>query len=139
MRFLDYLRMRTGVLIDVDGAYGPQCTDLVNDYLRWVWGAGPLAGNAVDFQRAHLPGWTWVPNGPTNAPPAGAIVVWGGPNLAIGTSAYGHTAVALLADDANLLSLDQNWPPGHAPAQTRHTYGAILGWWASWQRALDRR
>lgn len=136
MRFLDYLTMRTDVPVDVDHAYGPQCTDLVNDYLRQVWGAPPLGGNAVDFQRGHIPGWPWTPNLPLNTPPTGAVLVWSGSSWFVGTGPAGHTAIALLADRYQLISLDQNWPTGHAPQQVRHSYVALAGWFAPPSPAL---
>lgn len=137
MRFLDWLHIRTGVPIDVDGAYGAQCTDLVNDYLHEVWMSSTLAGNAIDFQRDHIPGWVWIPNAPTNRPPTGAIVVWNGPNSAVGTGPAGHTAIALLSDLSTLLTLDQNWPTGHAPQQVRHSYVAVAGWHTPPSPVLD--
>lgn len=138
MKFLDWLHIRQGMYVDVDGAYGPQCTDLVNDYLRQVWSLGPLGGNAIDFQRDTLQGWRWVPNSPSVRPPTGAVVVWNGPNAAIGTGAAGHTAISLLSDLSTMLTFDQNWPTGHTAQQVRHSYVAVAGWFVPPAPVLDR-
>jgi hypothetical protein len=138
VRFLDWLHVRAGVPVDTDGAYGPQCTDLVNDYLRQVWSLPPLAGNAIDFQRDHLSSWLWVPNTPAVRPSTGAVVVWNGPNAVVGTGEAGHAAVALLSDLSSLLTFDQNWPAGHAPQQVRHSYVAVAGWFYPPSPVLER-
>lgn len=139
MSFLDWLYSRLAGFVDVDHVYGPQCTDLVNDYLSRVWNAPPLKGNAIDFQYDHLDGWKWEPNTPTNRPHTGAVVVWNGPSAALGISAYGHTAIALLSDVRNLLTVDQNWPERHAVQQVHHSYASVAGWWAPPSPVLDRR
>jgi surface antigen len=119
-------------------AYGPQCTDLVNDYLWRVWHAGPLGGNAIDFQHAHLQGWKWTANTPDNRPHTGAIVVWDGPNATLGLTIFGHTAVVLLSDVRALQTVDQNWPPGHAVQPIFHSYTSVAGWWSPPSAVLDR-
>lgn len=129
-KLLDWLRSRIGRPIDLDGAYGPQCVDLVNDCLARVYGLPPLPGNAIDLARARPRGFVWVPNGPRNHPPAGSVVVWGGPNGRAGTGAAGHCAIALAASSMVLLSFDQNWPVGSPPSLVLHSYDAVLGWLA---------
>lgn len=138
MRFLEWLSSRQGGFVDRDHVYGPQCTDLVNDYLRLVWSRGPLGGNAIDFQHARLPDWAWTPNKPENRPHTGAIVVWNGPSVSLGLSIFGHTAVALLSDTGRLLTVDQNWPTGHGVQQVYHTYTSVAGWWSPPSAVLDR-
>ena len=127
-RFMAWLRDRFGRAVDVDGAYGPQCTDLVNDYVNKVWGLPYLHGNAVDFARQPVRGFVWEPNSAVNHPPVGSIVVWGGPDTVAGTGAAGHTAIAVCAASMVLLTFDQNWPTGHTPALVIHDYRAVLGW-----------
>lgn len=130
MRLLEWVQWRQGRAIDVDGVYGAQCTDLVNDYLMKVRGGGRVAGDASAFAREAVPGFRWVPNGPDNSPPIGSVVVWSGPDPIIGTSAAGHTAIAVAADSMSLLTFDQNWPTGGRPVLTWHSYRAVLGWHA---------
>lgn len=126
---LDWVSRRAGVPVDLDGEYGPQCMDLVNDYVKQVWGLGPLPGNAIDLPRVSVPGFHWIVNGPKNAPSPGSIVVWRGPDAVVGTSRYGHTAICLAAGSMVLLTFDQNWPTGHAPQLVLHHYRAVMGWW----------
>lgn len=138
MRFLAWLNSRQTGFVDVDAVYGPQCTDLVNDYLSRVWNAPPLGGNAIDFQHGWLAGWKWTPNTATNRPHTGAIVVWNGPDAALGLSLFGHTAVALLSDVERMLTVDQNWPVGHSVQQVLHRYVSVAGWWSPPSAVLDR-
>lgn len=114
--------------LDRDGLYGPQCMDLVEQYVADVLGLPGLGGNAVDLWKLALGrGWVRVPNTPTNHPPPGCIVVWGESPTA-GTGRYGHAAVSLLADRSYLGSLDQNWPVGSAIHLQEHNYAGVLGW-----------
>lgn len=129
MTLLQWLDLRLGSSIDTDHAYGPQCVDLVNDYLSAVHHAGPVAGNAVDIQHDHIPGWTWTANGPTNVPPAGAVIVWG-PDTRIGTDQYGHTAVCLAGDEWLILTADQNWAAQRRCTINLHDYRGVRGWLA---------
>lgn len=129
MTFGEWLAEVQGRAIDLDGAYGAQCMDLVNDYLDQVADVPHVAGNAIDLPRNPPHGFRWVANAPSNAPRWGDILVWG-QNARAGTGPYGHTAVAVLADSAHLVSTDQNWPPGHATHLVYHTYAGVLGWWA---------
>jgi hypothetical protein len=125
---LEWVRANIGRSIDVDGAYGPQCVDLVEAYLSDVLRVPRWPGNAIDFARGHYPGWEWVPNKPDNFPVAGDVVVWGGPNVEVGTTAYGHCAIALAASPNTLLVLSQNWPTGSPTALRLMDYRAVLGW-----------
>jgi hypothetical protein len=102
--------------------------DLVNIYLAHL-GHPAVWANAASWAGAgRVPGWTWVANGPVNAPPAGAIVVWR-PNVpALALGPFGHIAIALAADPDALLTLDQNWPVGAPVAPVLHIYGGVAGW-----------
>lgn len=113
------------------GGLGGQCVDLVNLYVSAL-GAPVVRRNAADWA---LPGalpspWRWEPNGPVNSPPLGAVVVWRGGVPAVGIGPFGHIAVALVADSALLLSVDQGWPPGAVTALVWHSYAGVAGWWA---------
>jgi hypothetical protein len=116
--------------VDFDGAYGAQCVDLVQFYLRDVLRLSPLSGNAVDAWRLPLPrGLVRHTNTPINFPAQGDIVVWG-QDYASGVGPNGHISVALLADALHLLTFDQNWPAGSPCAFVVHTYSGVLGWLA---------
>jgi hypothetical protein len=128
MSVLTFVRTAVGQQFDLDGAYGPQCMDLVNAYRRDVWHLGRAPGNAVDLIRADLAPWSWVPNGPTNYPLVGAVIIWRANVPARGVGPYGHAAIVLAADPTVLLTLDQNWD-GHKEARlTIHDYVGVAGW-----------
>lgn len=124
-----FIAANLGHSLDRDRMYGAQCMDLAEAYVAEVLGRPPLTGNAIDVWRhGRRSGYELVPNGPTNYPAAGSIVVWGGPDAAVGTGPFGHIAVAVLADGTDLLSFDQNWPEGSPCHLQMHTYRAVLGW-----------
>lgn len=110
-----------GIAVDVDGTYGAQCVDLVNDYLTRVKGAGRMTGNAIDLPGQTLRGFTWVPNGRLNYPAPGDVVGWGLPP-------FGHVAVCLWASSLHLVTLDQNWDNVRHAAVVVHGYDNVLGW-----------
>ena len=84
-----------------------------------------IAGNAVDLLgNAALGSYTVTKNGPSNFPPAGAIVCWDGSWGA----GYGHTAVVLAANAMQLVVFEQNDPEGAAPIVATHSYGGVAGW-----------
>lgn len=113
--------------VTAPGGVGGQCVDLANLYLIDVYGLAPVRRNAADWAHVTIPGWHWTPNGPSNFPAPGAIVVWGA-DARIGTGAAGHIAIAIDADADLLLSFDQNWPAGHTCAIVEHDYTGVLGW-----------
>jgi|SRR5579871_4584289 len=127
MRLLAFVQLNLGIYVTAPGGDGGQCVDLANLFLIDVHGAPEIHANAIDWRQHTIGGMKWVANGPTNSPPAGAIVVWG-PYAPWGIGPYGHIAVALIADGLSLITFDQNWPDG-APCQlTLHDYGGVLGW-----------
>jgi len=128
MALLEWVKANQGRAIDRDGEYGPQCVDLVEAYLADLLRVPPWPGNAIDFARARFPGWEWVANAPSNFPVAGDVVVWGGPSAEVGTTAFGHCAIALAASPNTLLVLSQNWPPGSPTMLKLMDYRAVLGW-----------
>jgi surface antigen len=126
---LEWLSTRLHVATDVDGVYGAQCTDLVNDYLHAVYGAPRVRGNAVDMYLLVPAGWRLVPNGPTNAPSAGAVVHWYAGTSSQLVGEFGHVAVAIVASSDWLLSVDQNWAGVRAASLVDHSYRQVRGWW----------
>lgn len=129
MSFWEWLCHVQESRIDLDGYFGPQCTDLVNHYLSQVKRAPVLRGNAVQFAPPQaVRGMAWASNAPFNYPHPGSVVVWG-KNEVQNISEYGHCAVAVSADYRALLTMDQNWPTGHATQLVLHTYDGVVGWW----------
>lgn len=129
MTLLDWMASVWGLRVNAPGGLGGECVDLVNLYLLQVWGQPPVRANAVDWQGMKLPDFVWTANLPDNAPPFGAIVVWG-PNAAAGTGVEGHVAVALRSNRNHLFTLGQNWPTGSPVVVTHQMYAGVLGWHA---------
>jgi hypothetical protein len=126
-KLLHFLRAELDRHVTSPHGLGGECVDLI-ELWALVLGAAAIPGNAVDLGAlADKAQWAWTANGPTNAPPAGAIVVWG-PWPAEGIGRNGHTAVALLGSTMDLLTLDQNWPTGAPVTVNLHDYGGVQGW-----------
>ena len=104
MALLEWVKANVGRAIDVDGEYGPQC-----------------------FAGQFHQGWRWIPNAPTNYPVVGDVVVWR-QNAEVGTTAFGHCAIALAANANTLLVFSQNWPPGSPSLLKLMDYRGVLGW-----------
>ncbi len=108
---------------DTPGNMG-QCVGLVEVWID-VNKHPHIAGNAVDLlDNADLAHYQLFRNGPTNFPPAGAIVCWDGSWGA----GYGHCAVVLAANSMQLVVAEQNDPEGAAPLVATHSYGGVAGW-----------
>jgi hypothetical protein len=109
---------------------GGQCEDLANQYVTEVLGLPAFTLNAVDaYSGGHDPAhYQVVANTPSNFPPPGDIVIWGGPNLQVGTNQYGHIAICVQATPDAFVSFDQNWPEGSSAHEQQHSYVAVLGW-----------
>lgn len=124
---LDFAWKHIGDVVTAPNGLGGQCVDLANLWLLEAYGLPHVYADAVNWRLAHIPGWHWVQNGPTNYPPPGALVVWG-PNAPWGIGQAGHIALVLAADANHILTLDQNWPE-HAPTSVHlHDYRGVLGW-----------
>jgi CHAP domain len=129
MTLASWVASAIGHGVDYDGAYGYQCVDLVNDWATRGCGLHRFAGQAAAGIRPLFAGeWAWQRNLPTNAPPPGAVVIWG-PSAAEGIGEAGHAAVALLADGDVLITLDQNWAGVPAATVVDHSYAGVRGWW----------
>lgn len=125
---LEWLASRLGRSVDVDGAYGPQCVDLVNDYLEVVRGAGRVAGNAIDIPHDTIAGMEWRPNDIKAIPRTGSIVCWHQSSVRVRIGLNGHVAVCLMADLTRILSVDQNWNGVQHVTLEVHSYAAVTGW-----------
>lgn len=127
MRFLAFVRLYRGRLVQAPGGLGGQCVDLINVYLLDVWSKPEIHANAVDWAQRTIQGMTWEPNGPANHPPTGAIVVWR-QYAPSGIGINGHIAVCIAADAMDLVTFDQNWPEGSSCQFVLHDYGGVVGW-----------
>ena len=117
-----WAKSQIGSYIDVDGAYGAQCVDLIKAYYKYL-GVSPVLGNGCDYSHNSLPnGWTRIQNTPTFVPDPGDIVVW--------TDAgwkNGHVAIFLSGNTSSFTSIDQNWPQGSAVKEVSHNYKYVWG------------
>jgi len=86
-----------------DGAYGPQCFDIVNQWCGdngWPTIKGMSAVGAIT---ANSRAYTWIPNKPWNSPRTGDIVIMQGP-------AFSHIAIVESANVLTLRAFGQCWP-----------------------------
>lgn len=124
---LEFVRDSVGRTLQSPGGLGGQCVDLVE--LWWLnWGLPAVPGNAVDlYVNGPSLGYSATQNTPTNYPAAGDVVIWHeyGPR---GISVYGHCAIALMAGENAMLTLDQDWPWGQPTRLNVHDYDGVLGW-----------
>ena len=125
----DYL----GKPVDYDGVYGPQCVDLIDQYLHdngkpvpWVVGAKDFANNP-----ALLPAFDWIdnnPNDPNQLPTRGDIVVFSGQQP--GSGGYGHINIFdMVTGVHSWQGLDQNWGGQTVHFVPNHIWTYVLGWW----------
>lgn len=93
--------------VDVDGAAGVQCVDLVKGYYKYL-GVSAVKGNATDYQKNALPsGWKRVYSNPK----AGDVIVWAGNtkiNASYTLSVYGHIGIIVAVSGNNLTTVETN-------------------------------
>lgn len=102
----EWVNQVKGKWIDVDGAYGYQCVDLVNHYAKVVFNKPYSSGNGIDkatnFARDY--GWEFIPGDkpakPGDVASANAGAPW--------HPQYGHTWVVIEDRGDTLLIIDQN-------------------------------
>jgi hypothetical protein len=124
----DWLYNRLGSAVGPLVADEHQCVAAINDYLEACRGLpATTVATAAELATIKLPGFIWTPNGPANAPGAGAVVVWG-EDSRISTGPAGHTAVAMDAGPNHLISADQNWAGVQRVETVAHNYWGVLGW-----------
>lgn len=101
-----------------------QCVGLIEEWI--LANAHPVIwGNAVDLlANADPTHYVVTKNGPTNCPPAGAILCWDGSWGA----GYGHTAIVVAATSMQVVVFEQNDPDGASPLVATHSYGGVAGW-----------
>lgn len=114
---------------DFDGVYNAQCFDLFQFYNRDVVGAPFVTGAAAkDIWNTYPQAfYEKIPNGPSNYPKKGDVMIWG--------SAYGiYGHVAICSEDGNpqtdsFTVLSQNDPAG-VPSiyKTYKDWKGVLGW-----------
>lgn len=129
MNFHEFFAKWNGKTVDIDGAYGSQCVDLMRQYCEEVLKVGKYAlprGNAKEIfpkTPSTHPDFIKIPNRPWNFPRQGDIIFWGSD---IGP--FGHVAIVNTAGLMKLTSIDQNWPPDKKIRLVEHSYKGCLGW-----------
>ena len=134
-RINQWINNAPGRRIDVDGAYGLQCKDVIDDYCLWLfndWQNTIRPANAKEaFANSNGDFFEKILNNmsdPNLLPQRGDIIIWG----AMAGNPYGHIAVVLGADLNGVDVIEQD---GFAqtPARTiRRSWiisgGPVIGW-----------
>lgn len=120
-----------GRYCDFDGAYGGQCVDLADFYLRDVWGVPVFfVTGAIDLY-GHRPDLIeWFANdvgNPNQFPHPGDMVIWHLDHQ-VGTGVNGHVDIFVSGNGLGFTGLDENWPIGSTPHLQRHNYQGVRGW-----------
>ncbi|MCR5835216.1 MAG: bacterial Ig-like domain-containing protein [Lachnospiraceae bacterium] len=122
----NWMTSAIGRALDYDNAYGVQCVDFFNYYLRDVWGiSNPISMYPVNsayqiFDRAAPSGWQKI-SGNSNFK-VGDIVIWG---TALGT--HGHVALVYSADSNGVTVIHENWGKKYVSIDSLPRKDAIRG------------
>ncbi len=104
-----------GKYCDFDHAYGPQCTDVVKEYLKDVLNLPPIPGNAIDYTKHPL----FIPK--NGHPEPGDILVFDYPPV-------GHVSICVWWSELQVGCFGQNDPVGSPCGFKVYSYKDILGW-----------
>ncbi len=134
MTLQEFQQKYTGKFVDFDGAFGPQCVDLMNQYCVDVLGiTNPIqvlpGGTAFEIYNNYSgTQFTKLANTPTGVPTPGDIVFW---STAWGNGA-GHVAIFVSGDANNFTSFEQNditsADPNGSCQTLSHNYTDVVGW-----------
>lgn len=134
-RINEWINNAPGRRIDVDGSYGLQCKDVIDDYCLWLfndWVNTIRPANAKEaFANSNEEYFEKIvnnPNDPNLIPQRGDIIIWG----AMSGNPYGHIAVVAGAD-ANGVDVIEQDGFLQVPARLYHrpyvlAGGAVIGW-----------
>ena len=121
---LDWARAQIGQYIDIDGAYGAQCVDLIYAYYEFL-GVGRRGGNGTDYQNDDkLPeGWVRLYASDGAVPQPGDVVVWGSYAPGVHT-ACGHVGIVdSVNQDGTFNVLEQNYGADRSVTLNEHKAG----------------
>lgn len=117
--------------LDYDHAYGPQCVDLADQYIKDVWGLPVFfVTGAVDMyghDPAHIEWFANDVGNPNQHPIPGDIVIWHQDQV-VGVGVHGHVDVFVSGNGYAFTGFDQNWPVGSTCHLQAHTYEGVKGW-----------
>jgi len=133
MTYAQFVAKYNGKALDYDGAYGAQCVDLAKQYLDDCFGIKPGAwGNACAYWNNTNPQilakFNKVPNGPTNIPKQGDIMVY--QCSTPGSGGAGHIEIFDRKNGAgSFVAFSQNWGGAYAHMVTHSdNYKYVMGW-----------
>ncbi len=121
---LQWARDRKGEYIDMDGAYGAQCVDLIYAYYERL-GVGRRGGNGADYQYDEkLPkGWERLNADDGAFPMPGDVVVWAGGAYGI-SSSCGHVGIVhSVSKKGNFKVIEQNYGADRSVTINPHKAG----------------
>ena len=130
MTLKDFVKKYENKTVDFDGAYGGQCVDLFNQYIKEVWGIKepikefPVASAYQLFDKAKAkPNFITQLNGPNDVPKAGDVIIW---NQGVGP--HGHVGIYVDGDVMKFNCFEQNWNNIQKCVKNSHSYNNITGW-----------
>ena len=130
MTLKDFIKKYENKTVDFDGAYGGQCVDLFNQYIKEVWGIKepikefPVASAYQLFDKAKAkPNFITQLNGPNDVPKAGDVIIW---NQGVGP--HGHVGIYVDGDVMKFNCFEQNWNNIQKCVKNSHSYNNITGW-----------
>lgn len=121
-----------GKFIDFDKSYGPQCVDLMRQYVQEVLRMDPYTIPRANYAKNIFYNFRTnnnfkkVINTPTAVPKKGDIIFWGWRYPVTGYA--GHVAIVTGANVYRFISFDQNYPTGSTCHYVNHDYRGVLGW-----------
>jgi len=133
MTLQNFIDKYNGKFIDFDKAYGPQCVDLIRQYLMECLEIDPYTIPRVNYAKEIYtkfnPKNTYfqrVYNSPTAVPKKGDIIVWDWRWPVTGYA--GHVAIFAGGDVNRFISFDQNYSWPKTCSYKNHTYSGVIGW-----------
>jgi hypothetical protein len=132
--FAEFIATWDGRYNNFDNGLGPQCVDLVNQYVQDVLGGKPWGGNAVDkWENYPKDFYDRIPA--TEPAKEGDIVIWNGNiNSTIDQKTnkkipgLGHIAALIRSWGMGFESFDQKWPVGSPCSIQQHYFTHVLGY-----------
>jgi len=130
MSLKEFIKKYENKVVDFDGAYGGQCVDLFNQYIKEVWGIKepvkefPVASAYQLFDKAKAKSnFITQLNGPNDVPQEGDVIIW---NQGVGP--HGHVGIYVDGDVMKFNCFEQNWNNIQKCVKNSHTYNHITGW-----------
>jgi hypothetical protein len=127
-----FINKYNGKFIDFDNSYGPQCVDLMRQYIQEVIKIDPYTIPRANYAKNIYKNfktnafWLKIKNTPTGVPQRGDIIFWDWWWPVTGYA--GHVAVVSGANVYKFISFDQNYGQPKTCSYKNHDYRGVLGW-----------